>query len=153
MSYRVEKIISGGQTGVDRAALDFAIQNNIACGGRCPKGRLAEDGRIDDKYPLTETNTTLYVERTKRNVKEGDGTLILYSGELGNGSAYTAKYAQKKKKPLLVIRTDEPDLKETTARWIENNRIKVLNIAGPRESTSPGIYNETMKILEMVFKK
>ncbi len=151
MSYRVEKIISGGQTGVDRAALDFAIQNNIACGGRCPKGRLAEDGRIDDKYPLTETNTTLYVERTKRNVKEGDGTLILYSGELGNGSAYTAKYARQKKKPLLVIRTDEPDLKETTARWIENNRIKVLNIAGPRESTSPGIYLKTLEILGGVF--
>jgi len=69
VSHHIEKIISGGQSGVDRAALDFALQNNIPCGGRCPKGRLAEDGRIDDKYPLTETKTTLNVEHTKLNVK------------------------------------------------------------------------------------
>ncbi len=148
---RIEKIVSGGQTGVDRAALDFALQNNIPCGGWCPKGRLAEDGRIDEKYPMTETTTSLYIVRTKLNVKDGDGTLILYAGELGNGSAYTAEYAQQINKPLLILKTDEPGRNEKIRQWIEKHNIKVLNIAGPRESTSPGIYDETMKILEMLF--
>jgi len=149
VSHLIEKIISGGQTGVDRAALDFALQNNIACGGWCPKGRLAEDGRIDKKYPLTETKSSLYVERTKRNVQESDGTLVIYNKILGNGSAFTAGYARQIKKPLLIIEADNPDLEENIRQWIESKRIKVLNIAGPRESTSPGIYLRTLKILEV----
>ncbi len=147
----IEKIVSGGQTGVDRAALDFALQRGIPCGGWCPKGRLAEDGKIDRKYPLTETNTALYAERTRLNVKDSDGTLIIYSGEMGNGTAYTVEYARQIKKPLLIIRTGGPGLKETIWQWIESHHIKALNIAGPRESTSPGIYLKTLEILKEIF--
>jgi len=147
----IEKIVSGGQTGVDRAALDFALQKGIPCGGWCPKGRLAEDGRIDEKYPLSETRTTLYAERTRLNVKDSDGTLIIYSGEMGNGTVYTADYARQIKKPLMIVKTDDPGLKNKVLHWIQNNGIKTINTAGPRESTSPGIYDKTMKILEMLF--
>jgi len=147
----VEKIISGGQTGVDRAALDFALERNIQCGGWCPKGRLAEDGRIDSKYPLAETKTSLYAERTRLNVKDGDGTLIIFSDEMGNGTIFTAEYARQIKKPLLIIKTGDHDLKTTIWQWIEKHKIKVLNIAGPRESISPGIYLKTLEILKKVF--
>ncbi len=151
MTKGIEKIVSGGQTGVDRAALDFALQRGIPCGGWCPKGRLSEDGKIDRKYPLTETNTALYAERTRLNVKDSDGTLIIYSGEMGNGTAYTVEYARQIKKPLLIIRTGGPGLKETIWQWVESHHIKVLNIAGPRESTSPGIYLKTLEILKEIF--
>ncbi len=146
----VEKIISGGQSGVDRAALDFALAHGIPCGGWCPKGRLAEDGRIDEKYPLTQTETSLYAERTRLNVKHSDGTLILFTGELGNGTILTQKTALKLKKPCLLICLEENRQKEQAREllsWLKANHIAILNIAGPRESSSPGIYSKTLKFL------
>ena len=109
------KIISGGQAGVDRAALDFALKYNIPCGGWCPKGRKAEDGRIEDKYPLTETGTYLYVVRTKLNVDSSDATLILFAGELGNGSSFTAEYALTRKRPLLIANMTNKDAQKNVA--------------------------------------
>ena len=144
------KIISGGQSGVDRAALDFALENEFPCGGWCPKGRKAEDGRISDKYPLQETGTYLYVVRTKLNVDSGDATLILFTGELGNGSAFTAEYALTRKKPLLIANMTNKDAQKNVADWLRANEIDVLNIAGPRESTSPGIYQLSLDFLEKV---
>ena len=150
---KIIKIVSGGQSGVDRAALDFALENQISCGGWCPKGRLAEDGRIDKRYPLQETKTKDYRVRTKANVEDSDGTLILYIDKLGNGTALTQQIAKHLKKPYLLIRLDR-DYFEKSAElhsWLASNKIEVLNIAGPRESSNPGIYAKALKFLKKVF--
>jgi hypothetical protein len=143
------QIISGGQTGVDRAALDFALLNNISCGGWCPKGRIAEDGTIPLFYPLKETNFRQYFYRTEMNVKESDATLIIFSRPMSNGSELTRRLALELNKPLLLI--DLEKLKKSTrsefSKWIKSNNILVLNIAGPRESSNPGIYEHTFKLL------
>ncbi|MCD4772615.1 MAG: putative molybdenum carrier protein [Bacteroidales bacterium] len=144
----INKIISGGQTGVDRAALDFAIKNNISCGGMCPKGRLAEDGKISEKYLLSETSTSEYTQRTIENVKLSDGTLILFKDEMGKGTRLTLETARKLNRPFLSINLDRPDKSVSLKSWIKNLQIKILNIAGPRESNQPGIYLQTIKFLE-----
>ncbi len=147
----ITKIISGGQTGVDRAALDVAIQLGIPCGGWCPKGRKAEDGPIDQKYPLQETSSAAYPVRTGRNVKESDGTLILTRGVPTGGTARTIDLAKKHKKPLLIIELEDGD-PELVARWIEGNSIRILDVAGPRESKHPGIHDRAVEFLSSVFK-
>jgi len=150
--FHIEKIISGGQTGVDRAALDVAIELGMSCGGWCPKGRKAEDGPIDTRYPLQETTSASYSVRTEKNVKESDGTLVLTRlGQAGAGTALTMKFAQKHKKPYLVrdpfVRKDLA----TVRMWLEVNRIRVLNVAGPRESEVPGIYDRAFEFLKGLF--
>ena len=147
------KIISGGQSGVDRAALDFALENQVPCGGWCPKGRLAEDGRIHKRYPLRETDNTDYRIRTKANVQDSDGTLIIYIDKLGNGTALTKQIAERLNKPCILISLDKAFAVkiEELHSWMEVNEIKTLNIAGPRESSNPGIYNVTLRFLEMAF--
>jgi hypothetical protein len=146
------KIVSGGQTGVDRAALDYALKNNIPCGGWCPKGRIAEDGIIDNKYPLQETESPIYAVRTRRNVEDSDATLILFEDEPGNGTRYTAEYANKLGKPLREVKISELTDTDMVFRWLKKNNVRVLNIAGPRESTSPGIYLITISFLERLFR-
>lgn len=144
------KIISGGQSGVDRAALDFALNYGVDCGGWCPKGRLAEDGVIDQKYPLTEASDSFYQTRTELNVRDSDGTLILFMDTLDEGSLLTQKIANSFNKPLLEVdikNVDEKRIKRVQ-NWIRFHKIKVLNIAGPRESNSPGIYQKSMEFLE-----
>lgn len=145
-------IYSGGQTGVDRAAIDFALKNNIPCGGWCPKGRLAEDGKIPENYPLRETMTTSYSYRTELNVRDSNGTLVIYSGPLSNGSELTINKAKDMNKPLMLIDLDNTGemLKKNFLGWIKKNHIIVLNIAGPRASSNPGIYLRTMKLLEEI---
>ena len=145
-------IISGGQSGVDRAALDFALQNKIAYSGWCPKGRLAEDGRIDKKYPLKETSSSIYAERTRLNVEDSDGTIIIYVDELTGGSQYTAEYASLRKKPFMLVNVSDHNSNSLIYSWIRKNNIEVLNIAGPRESSSPGIYKLSLNFLEKVLK-
>ena len=98
-------IVSGGQTGVDRGALLGAQEAGLACGGWCPRGRRAEDGPISARFPLRETDTTDYAERTHRNVRDSDGTLLLQFGELRGGSALTSEAAGERGKPLLVLDT------------------------------------------------
>ncbi len=140
MSLRVEKIISGGQTGVDRAALDVAISLGIACGGWCPLGRRAEDGRISERYPLHEMASPAYSDRTVQNVAESDGTLILTVGKIAGGTLLTKKTAQKRHKPYLVLDLEQiPDL-ALICNWIHGHEIRVLNVAGPRASQAPGAY-------------
>lgn len=95
----VKRIVSGGQTGVDRGALDAAIFLGIAHGGWCPQGRLAEDGTIPPRYELTETNSSKYPIRTQQNVIDSDGTLILYAGELQGGTSLTLRFARERNKP------------------------------------------------------
>ena len=139
----IGRIVSGGQTGVDRAALDAARAAGVACGGWCPRGRRAEDGAIPAIYPLVETDSDGYCERTRLNVRDSDGTLVLLRGALTGGAAYTARYATALGRPLLVVNLEPRlDLAEAVAlieRWGEAHAVGVLNVAGPRESQRPGI--------------
>ena len=147
---RLEKVVSGGQTGVDRAALDVAFELSIPCGGWCPKGRRSEDGAIPDKYLLQESPTANYAERTALNVKDSDGTLILSRGPLRGGTALTKTFAERYRRPYLVV-----DLRDGTAQqvrdWLTANSIRVLNVAGPRESSQPGITRQASSFLRAVF--
>ncbi|MCF8297844.1 MAG: putative molybdenum carrier protein [Saprospiraceae bacterium] len=148
----ITKIISGAQTGVDLAALDFAIQNDIPCGGWCPKGRINESGIIPEKYPLAETKTSDYSERTEMNIKDSDGTLVLFSVNIDEGTKYTLKRAMELQKPFYSIDiSSEPEI-DSLMQWIRIYNIKTLNIAGARESNYPGIYKRAYKFLEKLQK-
>lgn len=144
------KIISGGQSGVDRAALDFALKKGIPCGGWCPKGRKAEDGIIDKRYPLQEANDTVYDVRTKLNVLNSDGTLIFCYLKMDEGTRLTIDLALQFSKPLLIIDLSEEKKKnlQKLTNWLNINDLKILNIAGPRESSSMGIYSMTTMFLD-----
>ena len=149
----LKKIISGGQTGADRAALDVAINLEIPHGGWVPKGRLAEDGPIPERYHLREIGIPSYEQRTEQNVIDSDGTLIISHGSLTGGSAYTQAMAFKHNKPWLHIDLMQTDAFRASLEielWISENRIEVLNIAGPRESKDKNIYQATKDILEVV---
>ncbi len=142
----IRRIVSGGQTGVDRAALDVAIEYRIACGGWCPRGRKAEDGPIDARYPLEETASGSYVERTEWNVRDSDATLILASGTLEGGTALTARLARTARKPLLVLDPRSRDT-DVLVSWLEVGGYETLNVAGPRESRSAGVYEAALAFL------
>ncbi|MBC2717156.1 MAG: hypothetical protein HF978_17765 [Desulfobacteraceae bacterium] len=149
----IKKIISGAQTGADRAALDFAINNDIPHGGWVPKGRKAEDGIIPEHYDVKEAPTSEYSRRTELNVIDSDGTLILSHGALSGGSALTEKLAQKHGKPCLYINLNrKPEFQATVdiTHWINRNGIEVLNVAGSRASHDPQIYVSTVSVLEAV---
>jgi hypothetical protein len=136
----VIKIFSGGQAGVDRAALNWAIINRVRHEGCCPKGRRAEDGRIPPYYQLTEVAGDAYSERTEGNVLESDGTLLITQGEaLTEGSALTADLCRLHGKPLLHVKTCEPFRAGQLARFVEESQIFVLNVAGSRASNAIGI--------------
>jgi hypothetical protein len=147
----IKKIISGGQTGADRAALDVAIKEGIPHGGWIPKGRKAEDGMLPDKYQLQEIPTASYSKRTEQNVLDSDGTLIVSHGKLNGGSALTRRLAEKHKRPHIHLDMNglsTDDAADALRVWIENNRIMILNVAGPRANKDPDIYNETATVLE-----
>jgi predicted Rossmann fold nucleotide-binding protein DprA/Smf involved in DNA uptake len=136
----IVKVVSGGQTGVDRAALDAAMEFGLLVGGWCPKGRRAEDGLIPHCYPLVEMSSSAYARRTERNVCDSDGTLIVTAGKLTGGTRLTAELAVAHGRPLRVVDiTSAPATKETID-WLGTNHLQVLNVAGPRESGCPGIY-------------
>ncbi len=141
------KIISGGQTGVDRAALDAALELGIPCGGWCPKGRKAEDGPIPPQYPLQETTSADYRVRTEKNVTDSDGTLILTHGPVTGGTAYTVKLARKHKKPYLIVDLALPSDPKPALAWLLQNEIETLNVAGPRESKVPGVHDLAVEFL------
>jgi len=150
----IAKIISGGQTGADRAALDFAIKHNIPHGGWVPKGRKTEDGTLPEKYQLQEMPTGDYSKRTEQNVLDADGTLIVSHGMLTGGSALTEFLAEKHAKPCLHIDLNLLSMQEAaqiTNKWIERHGLKVLNVAGPRGKKDPKIYDATMRLLENTF--
>jgi hypothetical protein len=150
------KIISGGQTGADRAALDVAITQKIPCGGWCPADRRAEDGAIPDRYPLTPLPNAGYRQRTRQNVIDSDGTVILAFGKLTGGSRATAGYARQFHKPLLVIDADMTKPRDAAiliAVFLLRHRIHVLNIAGPRASGQPAIYGYVCEVLTPLLSK
>ncbi len=153
---KIKKIISGGQTGADRAAFDFALENNFEIGGFVPKNRLAEDGRVSDKYEnLIETETENPAERTELNVKYSDATLIFSHGELKGGSLLTLKFSEKYEKPVLHIDFSASSLEkaiEKTRKWLDSTDCKNLNIAGSRASEDAEIYEATIRFLSNLLK-
>jgi len=147
------RIISGGQTGVDRAALDVARELGIPCGGWSPKGRRAENGAIPEWYSMKEMPSPGYSPRTAKNVREANGTLILTWGQPTGGTALTVKLARKQRKPFLLVDLAQGGEPETVRDWIWRNEIEILNVAGPRESQSPGIHDRAVGFLRQVLKK
>jgi hypothetical protein len=151
----IEKNISGGQTGADRVGLDAAIELDIPHGGWIPKGRKTEDGGLPAKYHFKEMPTYSYEARTEQNGIDSDGTLIVSHGKLNGGSAKTRRFTKKHNRTWMHV-----DLEKTTlfngameiGSWVERNQIKVLNVAGPRESKGPKIYEVTKKLLKTGFR-
>jgi hypothetical protein len=134
----VRTVVSGGQTGVDRAALDVALALGLACGGWCPRGRRAEDGPLPARYPLRETPSAEYPQRTEWNVRDSDGTLILHDGRLDRGTALTERLARRQGRPHLILDLGAARPAEAR-RWIDAHGLSILNVAGPRESRRPGV--------------
>ncbi|MCP4117633.1 MAG: hypothetical protein GY737_19995 [Desulfobacteraceae bacterium] len=149
----IKKIISGGQTGADRAALDTAIKFNIEHGGWVPLGRISEDGVIPDRYQVQEMPTDSYPKRTEQNVKGAHGTLIISRGPLTGGSLLTQKLAARFKKPCChidLVTIDEFEAAIVLNSFITDYSIQVLNVAGPRASKDPGVYRDVKAVLETV---
>lgn len=144
------KIISGGQTGVDRGALDAALDLGLPSGGTAPKGRRAEDGRIPQRYPLSESPSPDYAVRTERNVLDADATLILCPGEPTGGTRLTRDLARRHDKPFRVVDLGELSPAEAARDFLRSERPEVLNVAGPRESTFPGIGERVRLLLKEV---
>jgi hypothetical protein len=131
------KIISGGQTGVDRAALDVALKHGIESGGWCPTGRLDEFGRIPDRYPVRELRKGGFTERTLQNVKDSDGTVIVYPGKLTGGTEQTVQFCVGQQRPHLLVdasRVSGEDAARLIGEFVRKHKIDVLNVAGPRQS-------------------
>ena len=144
----IEKIVSGGQTGADRAALDWAIESGIPHGGWCPKGRLAEDGPIPARYNLTESSSSSYVKRTEMNVQDSDGTAVFsIAPVLTGGSKRTVELAKKHGRPVIQISSKTEKAAETLLQFITANGIRALNVAGPRASKESEIGSFVRNVL------
>jgi hypothetical protein len=151
----IEVIISGGQTGADRAALDFALERGIEIQGYCPRGRIAGDGPLDEKYPLRETKSAAYPPRTRLNVKLADATIIfngfLFNGlpEYSPGTHTTIHYARVHKKKFKVLQNFPDVMKEASdlKQWLEKHNPQKLNVAGNGEETCPGMYSHVLAVL------
>lgn len=149
----IKKVISGGQTGADQAALDAAIEMGVLHGGWVPLGRLTEKGRLHSRYKMQEINAIDYDQRTELNVIDSDGTLLFSHGVLTGGSALTKKLARKHLKPCLHVdikEISEYKAVEIIKSWLEVRKIETLNVAGPRASEDPGIYDTVLNIMKSV---
>lgn len=149
----VRKVVSGGQTGVDRAGLDAAIELGIEHGGWCPLGRLAEDRFIPTRYALRQTDSPSYAFRTEQNVLDSDGTLIITRGQLSGGTELTWHLCRRHARPVLVIDLAKNIDFAAIIAWLREHEIGQLNIAGPRESTSPGIQSAAKEMLMAVLQQ
>ncbi|OQA06312.1 MAG: putative molybdenum carrier [bacterium ADurb.Bin374] len=147
------RLISGGQTGVDRAALDVALEHGIPAGGWCPAGRHSARGRIPSRYPLVETETPAYPQRTRQNIRDSDATLVITLGAPAGGTLLTIKLAERLKRPCLVIDLAVHRIQAARIEileWLQAVRPAVLNVAGPRASESPGLGRSVRAILRDV---
>ncbi|MCU0733946.1 MAG: putative molybdenum carrier protein [Methylotetracoccus sp.] len=149
-------IISGGQTGVDRGALDAALAAGVTCRGWCPAGRLAEDGPLPDRYPLTELAHGGYPERTLKNIQDSDGTVILHFGRLEGGTLLTASHCAESGKPhrLIDLSATPPGLAvDAILRFIAESRVTALNVAGPRASEEPRAYDTARQVIGRMLQR
>jgi len=149
------RIISGGQTGVDRAALDVALRHGIECGGWCPAGRLDECGKIPDHYPVQELQGGGFTERTLQNVKDSDGTVVIYAGELRGGTEQTVRFCVELQQPHQLIdasRVATEDAAKLIADFVRKNEINILSVAGPRQSEWPEGYDYASRALSAFLK-
>ncbi len=149
------KIISGGQTGVDRAALDIALTHGIKCGGWCPAGRLDEFGKIPDHYPIQELQSGGFTERTLQNVKDSDGTVVIYPGELRGGTEQSVCFCAELQLPHQLIDASKLSAEgaaKLIVDFIRKNKIGILNVAGPRQSEWPEGYDYASRALSAFFK-
>jgi len=147
------QIISGGQTGVDRAALDFALDKGLIAGGWCPLGRSAEDGIINYRYALSSTFSYNFLARTEMNVLNSDGTLLIFTEEPDTGTDNTRLYAQMHEKPLFIWKLGQNKNPDHFSHWMRKHSIEVLNIAGPRASNEPFVYEQTLELLGVLLKE
>jgi hypothetical protein len=146
------KIISGGQTGVDRAALDAALKHRIDCGGWCPAGRLDEFGRIPDRYPVKELEEGSFAERTLQNVKDSEGTIVIYFNELRGGTDHTVQCGKQLQRPHKLINAANISPQEAAkliVDFVRERKIDILNVAGPRQSEWPEGYDYAFRALEI----
>jgi hypothetical protein len=144
------RIVSGGQAGVDRAALDVALERGRPCGGWCPAGRWAEDGPIHPRYPLRETPSADPAQRTAWNVRDSDATLLLARGAASPGTELTAEIARRMGRPLYRWHLETPPDAGDFRRWLRAHSFRTLNVAGPRESESPGVHAAACAYLRAV---
>ena len=145
------KIISGGQTGVDRAALDAVLRHGIESGGWCPTGRLDEFGRIPDRYPVKELQNGGFTERTLQNVKDSDGTVIIYPGKLSGGTEQTVHFCVEQRRPHELIDVSNLSIEKAAqliADFVRKNNVAILNVAGPRASEWPEGYDYAYRTLD-----
>lgn len=147
------KVISGGQTGVDRAGLDWGEIHCLPIGGYCPDDCRAEDGTVPERYGLIPLESGGYRERTEANVVASDGTLVLNTGALSGGTQMTVSFAKKHGKPYLLVQLDEATCvpPEECLQWLRTYAIHCLNIAGPRASKTAGIYDLSRAYLEKLW--
>jgi hypothetical protein len=145
------KIISGGQTGVDRAALDIALKHGIDCGGWCPAGRRDEFGRIPDRYPVQELQAGGFDERTMQNVRDSDGTVVIYPGKLAGGTEQTVRFCVELQRPHQLIDASKFSVErgaKLISDFFRENQIGILNVAGPRQSEWATGYDYAFRALK-----
>jgi hypothetical protein len=146
------KIISGGQTGVDRAALDVALKHGIDCGGWCPAGRLDELGKIPQRYPLREMEQGGFADRTLQNVKDSDGTIVICFNKPRGGTQFTIECCEQVNRPHLVINAAQTSATEAATAigdFVREHKIDILNVAGPRQSEWAGGYDYAVAVFEI----
>lgn len=144
------RIVSGGQTGVDRGALSAALEAGASCGGWCPRGRRAEDGEIPSHFPLKETRSADYSARTRMNVLDSDATLIIHFGAVSGGTALTREYCRRLDRPCLLLDLGAASTAETLVRlgtFLQTHAVRTLNVAGPRESSMPGAEDRSRELI------
>ena len=152
------KIISGGQTGVDRAALDAAMKHGVDCGGWCPAGRLDEFGRIPDRYPIKElerSDEEGFADRTLANVKDSEGTVVIYLDELCGGTEFTVECCIKQERPHQLIiagKVFPENAAQLIVDFVREHKIDILNVAGPRQSEWPGGYDYAFCVMDMFLR-
>lgn len=155
MTGTLKKIVSGAQTGVDRAALDAALNLDFPCGGWCPQGRVDEFGTIPKHYPVKELKRGGYHQRTLQNIIDSDATLIIYTNELEGGTQETLFRCIKQRKPYKLIDTRETSAARAaklTGEFVCQKSIATLNVAGPRASKWPEAYDYTLETVEALIK-